>query len=117
MHPEIQKKLYEEIKEAYSNVEEFDCNNTKTLPYLQAVIHEGLRFWNPAPLGVQSLTGPEGATIAGTYIPPRTAVRVPHLSLMTDERYFPDGEKFWPERWTEDRSTGVKDIRAYVPFS
>ena len=96
---------------------DFDCQNTKSLPYLGAVINEGLRLWNPIPSGAQSITGPEGATIAGQFIPPCTVVRVPHLALMTDDRYFPDGDRFWPERWTEERAEGIKDMHAFVAFS
>ncbi|KAI5788576.1 cytochrome P450, partial [Pyronema domesticum] len=120
LNPEIQERLYQEIMDAKirNGGTKFDCENTKSLPYLQAVIDESLRLWPPVPAGAQAQTGPSGATVAGRYIPPFTGVRVHHLSMLTDERYFPQGSRFWPERWLgENRQEGVKDIRAFVPFS
>ncbi|KAA8893250.1 cytochrome P450 [Sphaerosporella brunnea] len=116
LHPDVQEKLYQEIHAA-AEAGPFDCQNTKNLPYLQAVIDETLRLWPPVPAGAQAQTGPAGATIAGRFVPPLTAVRVHHLALMSDDRYFPQGERFWPERWTESREDGVKDVRAFIPFS
>ncbi len=137
LHPEIQNKLRDEI---YALVKadpmhKLTVMNTTNSTYLKAVIDETLRLWNPVPCGVQSITGPKGATIAGTYVPPRTSVRVPYLALMTgkyyslertslyqayttlaDERYFPRGKEFIPERWTIQPEL-VKDRRAFVPFA
>jgi cytochrome P450 len=118
LNPTMQQKLYEEVLTAAKELGTFDCHNTaKGMPFLQAVVDEACRLYNPVASGGQSQTGPDGATIAGRFIPPNTAVRVFHLALMTDDRHFPDGGKFWPERWTEHRKEGVKDIRAFVPFS
>jgi cytochrome P450 len=96
LNPEIRRKLYMEISEAIKNVAVFDCKNTKDLPYLQAVIKEGSRLWNAVPMGAEAVTGPDGATVAGQYIPPRTAVRVPHYTLMTDNHYFSEVNVFLP---------------------
>jgi cytochrome P450 len=41
---------------------------------------------------------------------------IPHLALMIDERYFPRGKEFIPERWTEQWAEGVRERRAYIPF-
>jgi cytochrome P450 len=116
--PMLQQKLFEEVAVAAKTFGTLDCHNTaKNLPLLQAVIDETCRRWNPVPGGASYQTGPAGATVAGRFIPPNTAIRISHLAMMTDARYFPDGERFWPERWTEHREEGVKDVRAFVPFS
>lgn len=134
--PKIQQKLYEEVSAVG---EPLNAANTKGLPYLQAVIDETLRLWNAVPGGQQMITGAEPVTVAGHVIPPRTAVRVSHLSLFTgkyriplegsslvtcgltpvvlDERYFPNGEVFMPERWTDKSLGAVKDARVFIPFS
>jgi cytochrome P450 len=41
---------------------------------------------------------------------------IPHLALMTNERYFLREMEFVPERWTREWSEGVTDQRAYIPF-
>lgn len=78
--PEMQQKLYDEL---YTVGEPLNVANTRKLPYLQAVIDEGLRLWNPVPSGTQVVTGPEPVSVGGHVIPARTAVRVQHLSIMT----------------------------------
>ncbi|KAF8253206.1 cytochrome P450 [Wilcoxina mikolae CBS 423.85] len=117
LNPSIQQKLYEEVHTAAQGFPVLDSKNTKDLPYLNGVVKETLRLWNPVPSGAETLTGPEGATVVGRYIPPNTTIRVHHYALMTDDRYFPQGDKFIPERWTDQKMEGVKDIRAWVPFS
>lgn len=85
LRPDLQQRVYDEVHEAAqaAGPDRLNCENTKGLPYLQAVIDETLRLWNPVPSGPQTQTGPEGATIAGRFIPPNTTVRVHNLTLMT----------------------------------
>ncbi|KAI5798943.1 cytochrome P450 [Geopyxis carbonaria] len=104
LHPDIQDRLYTALQA------------DPETPYLMAVIDEGLRLWPPVPGGGQAQVGPAGATIAGTFIPPLTAIRVPPLTLMHDARYFPQPERFWPERWLQDREAGVANVKAFTAF-
>jgi hypothetical protein len=60
-----------------------NTQNVKSFKYLQAVIDEGLHLWNAVPPGAQSMTGPEGLTVAGKFVPPYTVARVPHLATLT----------------------------------
>jgi hypothetical protein len=83
---EIQNKLYAEISAFAKDAGGLNTQNAKSLKYLQAVIDEGLRLWNPLPAGPQSMTGPEGLTVAGQFVPPYTYARVPHLALLTGKR-------------------------------
>lgn len=115
-HPEVQETLAAELRAVVREHGKITCDNIRSLPYLNAVVNEGLRLHAPLPSGSQAITGPEGAVIAGHYIPPRTVVRAPHMPMHTNERYFVDAEKFWPERWLNG-GEGVKDRRAFVPFS
>ncbi|KAI5776791.1 cytochrome P450 [Geopyxis carbonaria] len=113
LNPGVQQKLVEELKNVGAPL---DSSSTKGLPYLQAIIDETLRLWNPVPIGVHTVTGPTSVEVAGVTLPPHTVFRIHHLSLMTDERYFPDPETWNPDRWL-DGGKGVKDIRAFIPFS
>ncbi len=46
---DVQKKLQEEIDEAFgvNKVEDFDYKTVQGLPYLDMVIHEALRLYSP----------------------------------------------------------------------
>jgi cytochrome P450 len=84
---EIQRKLYAEISAFAKDAGDLNTQNIKSLKYLQAVVDEGLRLWNPLPSGPQSMTGPEGLTVAGQFVPPYTYARVPHLTLLTGKHF------------------------------
>jgi len=117
MHPEIQQKLHAELDEAFPNVDsEITIAQIHGLKYVQGVINETLRMFPPVPSGVQTMTPADGVTIDGVFVPGRVAVRVHHLTLQRDERYFPRGDEFIPERW-EEGSQLVRDKRAFIPFS
>ncbi|KAH7027769.1 cytochrome P450 [Microdochium trichocladiopsis] len=78
--------------------------NTKAraLPYLQAVIREGLRFYPPV-IGLGSKQVPPGGdTIKGIYIPEGTQVGMNIFGLMRSRAIWGDDvDVFRPERWIE----------------
>jgi cytochrome P450 len=112
----VLKKLQEEIDVVCGEGKELNIQTTTKMSYLNAVINEGLRLCNPLPTGSYAGTYPQGVEVAGKFIPGNVQVMVPHLALMTDERYFTKGWMFIPERWTEEWSDGVKERKAFIPF-
>jgi cytochrome P450 len=110
--PKILKKLQKEV----DLLPELNVETTKSCTYLAAVVNEALRLCNPLPSGAYAATPPSGVQVAGTSIPGNTQVIVSHLGLMTDERYFPKGEEFIPERWTGELDEGIVERKAFVPF-
>ncbi|KAK3312760.1 pisatin demethylase [Apodospora peruviana] len=74
----------------------------RDMPYLQAVIREGLRM-KPPITGVMLKDSPEqGDTWKGVYIPPGTKVGACVYGLLRREDIFGDDpEQFRPERWLE----------------
>jgi len=114
--PRVLKKLQAEIDEFCSEGKELTVHTTTNLTYLNAVINEALRLCNPLPTGVYAGTYPQGVEVAGKFIPGNVQVMVPHMAIMTDERYFSKGWEFIPERWTEEWSEGVKERKAFIPF-
>jgi len=118
-HPDVQEKLLQELKSHFTDVSEITTKGVKSLPYLEAVINETLRLWPPVPAGMQAWLGPEGATLAGEFIPGGTLVRVNLWGLMRDEKNFTEPERFAPERWMDEEETGPKVLNraAFFPFS
>ncbi|CAZ82560.1 unnamed protein product [Tuber melanosporum] len=116
MHPEKQQKLYEEIIEAFPNGETPTCATTAALPFLNGAVQESLRMWPAAPSGPQATTPPSGYTIAGTFVPGNVEVRIPHMTMLSDPRYFPRPDEFLPERWTPEMPELVQDKRAFIAF-
>ncbi|KAM0150606.1 hypothetical protein ACHAQE_008383 [Botrytis cinerea] len=117
--PRIFSKLQREIDElcsVMSKDKEITIDSIRNLEYLNAVVDEILRLYNPIPSGPHATTYPQGIEVEGVHIPGNVQVEMSHLVLMTDERYFPQGKSFIPERWTNERPELVRDRRAYIPF-
>lgn len=79
LNQDKQERLFQEILTRGA----VDVRETKTLPYLRAVVDETLRLWNAIPGGVQAVVPPDGAEVGGVKIPGGTVTRVMHYTLMT----------------------------------
>ncbi|KAH7360828.1 cytochrome P450 [Rhexocercosporidium sp. MPI-PUGE-AT-0058] len=112
--PEILKKLQIEVDES-AETGELTVEGTRNLPYLNAVVNESLRLFNPVPMGPHAASPASGVYVAGTFIPGNMQISIPPIALMTDPRYFEKPDEYIPERWG-DWDEGVKDRRAFVPF-
>lgn len=74
-------KLQLEIDEYFKGVEQLDNASLSKLPYLEAVINEGLRLHPAVPSGLQRQTPPEGLQVGDVFIPGNTIVQVPLHTL------------------------------------
>ncbi|KAM6505328.1 hypothetical protein FSOLCH5_014556 [Fusarium solani] len=111
--PTALEKLQREVRSSFSSKDEIDGDSTKKLPYLHAVVEEGLRLFPPVPLGLPR-TCP-GAKVGGYDVPPGTEVSVDNFVMSRDTRSFPDPDSFQPDRWVGDGSGCIKE--ASRPFS
>lgn len=88
------------------------------LPYLDAVIHESMRWRPPVPMTLFRVVPPAGAVIAGHPIPAGTTVGCQSYSLHRREEVFPDPDVFDPTRWLTDDAARLAVMRAHFwPFS
>ena len=90
-NPEIQKKLQDEIDEAFeeSGGEIPDYNVIQSLPYLDMVIHETLRFHSPV--------GANTRVATKDYVLPGTDMVIKKEDMLS---YNAQGLHFDPEHWT-----------------
>ncbi|KAK0756434.1 hypothetical protein N5P37_011086 [Trichoderma harzianum] len=91
----IQRKLAEELR---ANPETpFD-----KLPFLDAVVCEGLRCFPPIPMSLPRYVPQGGRSIDGFWLPEKTVVSCQAYSVhRLNSEIFPDGDVFNPERWLE----------------
>ncbi|KAI0452658.1 cytochrome P450 [Xylaria acuta] len=90
-------------------------SESKSMPYLQAVIKEGLRFYPPV-LGLGSKQVPKGGdVINGYHVPEGTQIGMNLFGLMrSKEIWGPDADVFRPERWLEADADRVKRMNTVV---
>ncbi|PUZ38292.1 hypothetical protein GQ55_9G184400 [Panicum hallii var. hallii] len=120
-NPSIQGKLYSEIKAATDDdKEEISEEDVHKMPYLKAVILEGLRKHPPGHF-VLPHKAAEDMEIGGYLIPKGTTVNFMVAEMGRDEREWKNPMEFSPERFLpggdgEDVDvTGTKGIRM-MPF-
>jgi cytochrome P450 len=104
-NPPVYAKLRAEVDEAVNKdqassivrVAEFN-----SLPYLQAVVKESIRLWQPL-TGIATKIAPaEGVTSYGRHIPGGTLLAL-HIQAITTRKDFfgPDADLFRPQRWLD----------------
>lgn len=116
-HPEIQEKLFQEIREVYGDDKSVP-STMKTLgelKYLECVIKESMRMYPPVPIVGRHI--PESFVMNGKVIPPKTNFMIAIWAMMRDETYFPDPDTFKPERFMTETSAENTNPYAFVPFS
>ncbi|RYP91047.1 hypothetical protein DL770_002877 [Monosporascus sp. CRB-9-2] len=93
----VQRRLQEELRGSAGLP--FD-----KLPYLDAVVNEGLRCFPAIPMSLPRYVPAGGRTIDGYFLPEKTIVSCQAYSThRIDESVFPQPDLFNPERWLEEK--------------
>ncbi|KAK5788606.1 hypothetical protein VI817_009564 [Penicillium citrinum] len=106
----IQSRLHQEIK---------DHPNAKLddLPYMDAVIKEGLRLFPPIPMSLPRYVPKEGRTISGYQLPGNSIVSCQAYSMhLMDTSVFSQPADFLPERWLEKEGEAERN-RLFFAFA
>ncbi|PVH93071.1 cytochrome P450 monooxygenase [Periconia macrospinosa] len=112
-NPECYEKLKHEVRERFKTYESINSTAALQLPYLQAVISEGLRIYPPGSQGFPRIS--PGAVVDGNYIPKGTEVYTSAWTITHDPNNFHDPMAFKPDRWIDKDCKDIKE--ASQPFS
>ncbi|CAD6443462.1 0c9fd5bc-d3f3-4ba2-8127-3c0015f70ac3 [Sclerotinia trifoliorum] len=109
-HPETLQRLREEIATAAKEGRVSDpitFKEAQALPYLQAVLKEGLRVHPAVGLGLQRVVPAEGTTIANQFIPGGSTVGInAYVAHHNTSVWGLDADAWRPERWLEIEEQG-----------
>ena len=97
--PSALKTLTNELLSTFSSSSQITIATVKDLPYLNAVIQEGLRMCNPIPTGLPRVAPKDGTTVCGLYLPEGTHISVHPTTISNSPSLFHKPEDFIPERW------------------
>ena len=116
-----QDKLREELRKIYPNKDEpLTPESMKNMPYLRAVIKEGIRLFPPTIGNARKVE--EDVVLSGYKVPKGTEVVMALMLMHKDEKQFAQPEAFIPERWLKNNTDAscphAKDAHpfAYLPF-
>nr|POE90120.1 cytochrome p450 monooxygenase 1 [Quercus suber] len=116
-HPDKLKRTQDEIRSNFRGPDDITLRSVdqiERLPYLNAVIQEGLRCYPSVPSILPRVTNPGGNNIAGRFVPGGVSVGIHHWSAYRHPDNFHLPNSFIPERWLPDAppcfSTDVRDV-------
>lgn len=122
INSEIQAKLQAEVDNLYKNGENVDDFYEKLteLKYMDMVISETLRKYPPNPLidrlCVKEYNFPKPTPNSVAYtVKPKNAIWIPIFAIHHDPKYFPEPEKFDPERFNDENKDKIQPY-TYLPF-
>lgn len=118
-NPSCLSKLVKEIDDNEYRLSEFVSykESKEYLPYLNAVLKEGMRIHPSVGLLLERHVPKGGAVISGTWIPEGTKVGVNAWVLHFDEKVFEEPERFSPERWlTGDEKKLAEMEKSFFAF-
>lgn len=77
-------------------------DEARKLPYLQAVLNEGLRMMPPVTCGFPRCVPPEGDMVCGKFVPGGTDLHINYIGMLQDKKIFGhDAHLFRPDRYLE----------------
>ncbi|XP_058661087.1 thromboxane-A synthase [Ammospiza caudacuta] len=112
-NPECQEKVLREVDEFSAKHMVPDCQNVQELPYLDMVIAETLRLYPPAFRFTREAA--KDCVVLGQHIPAGAVIEIAVGHLHHNPEFWPDPEKFIPERFTEEAKKERHPF-AYLPF-
>ncbi|KAF9266841.1 cytochrome P450 [Marasmius fiardii PR-910] len=112
----ILKQLVSELTDAWPELDDMAPGVLvlEKLPYLTAVIKEGIRLSIGIVSPLSRIVGPEDAMISGVSVPAGTIVGIANSMLHLNQDIFPDPHVFKPERWLQGDSQKLE--KYFVAF-
>ena len=112
--------LTREVRSMFPREADINGASLIRLPYLNAILQEGLRLCPTIPDGMRRQVPKGGAVVAGCWLPENTVVSVSQWATYQSSGNFSSPKAFAPERWLEDskQSSYISDKKeAFQPFS
>ena len=112
LHPDVEGRLHAEIDATLrGRVPAYD--DMQSLPYTRMVFAESMRLYPPAwAIGRRAL---ESFEARGFTIPRRSVVLMSQYIMHRDARFFPEPERFNPDRWKPEIAA-LRPKFSYFPF-
>jgi len=112
-HPEVEKKILEEIIQVIGPNGEPTADNIPSLEYIDCVIQETLRLYPPAVVTDREVS--VETVLDGHKFPKNCSFMVPIWAIHHNEKYWPNPEKFDPTRFDTEHKQNIQPF-SWLPF-
>jgi len=116
-HPEKLAKLENEIRTEFASEDEITLTRLEHLPYIEAVLREGMRVAPPVPTSIPRIVPPGDDIVNGVRLPGGTFIGLHQFSAYRHSSNFALADHFIPERWLPTDSPLFKPSPSDPPFS
>lgn len=113
-NPLIETRLQEELYSIFGNSRTpITVDDVPKLQYTEKVLTESMRLFPPAwALGRQAI---DDYKVGGYSVPKGSIILMSQYVMHRDPRYFPEPDRFYPDRWTEEFKKQLPRF-SYFPF-
>ena len=113
-NPLIETRLQEELYSIFGNSRTpIMVDDVPKLQYTEKLLTESMRLFPPAwALGRQAI---DDYKVGGYSVPKGSIILMSQYVMHRDPRYFPEPDRFYPDRWTEEFKKQLHRFR-YFPF-
>ncbi|XP_066272834.1 cytochrome P450 2D4-like isoform X2 [Branchiostoma lanceolatum] len=115
MNTDIQERVQEEIDAVVGGALPA-LSHRSQLPYTEACLMEAPRIRTAAPFGLPHATT-QSVAVGGLHIPAGTSVLMNLYSIHMDPAYWPDPDRFDPNRFLDKEGRVISKPDAFMPFS
>jgi cytochrome P450 len=112
-HPDVEAKVRVEVEQVLGDRSP-DAVDAASLRYTEMTVAESMRLWPPTPL-VSRIARQDDVLPTGTRIRAGSKVLLSSYVVQRDLAYYPDPERFLPERFSEE-ARRERPRYAYFPF-
>ncbi|XP_022867238.1 (+)-menthofuran synthase-like, partial [Olea europaea var. sylvestris] len=115
-HPEIMKKLQNEVTQVVGSKLNVTEDDIEKMPYLKAVMKESLRLHPPIPLLIPR-ESTQDTKVMGYHIAARTQVIINAWTIARDPTHWENPEEFNPERFLKNTAVDFRGLNfEFIPF-
>ncbi|XP_034250051.1 probable cytochrome P450 6a14 [Thrips palmi] len=115
MNPELQQRAAAEVRTVVAKHGGLTYEALRDMDLVERVIREALRKWGPAGILMREPTAPFKLPGTDAVVDKTCLVWIPVHQLSHDPEFFPEPERFDPDRFTEE-ARAQRHPYAYLPF-
>ncbi|KAH7907164.1 cytochrome P450 [Hygrophoropsis aurantiaca] len=100
LNPDIQEKAYAQIKAVVGTERLPNFEDSDSLPYIEGIVRESMRWQPVLPMGVMHATTADDA-YEGFFIPKGSTIIANAWAMAHNEAIYPNAHEFRPEKWLD----------------